>query len=449
MNKKIIICVCVLVLSVLLGRHMSIVRFLSANSGETIHNNIFINGIDVGGMLPEEAEATLQQSMELDRKVIGFVYNNSLVFSNTFTDFGAKYDFSVLVAEAFSYGRAGTRRERYAIIRKLENQAHQITGEPKYLYDEAAIPDRLEAVRTQATIPAKNASMKLEAGQFVISEGENGRTPDIQDAAKQLKQILASQQPGQVMLKMYTVQPSYTAEHFLNAQSLLGTFTGYFQDGDESSRGINIRLAAAKINNSVLYPGEVFSTSEVLASNNPESGYARSSVIVDGRLVEDYGGGVCQVASVLYNALLFAELAIVQRSNHSMRVYYMEAGFDAAIAGDYMDLKFRNNTEHPILIEATAVNGNLQVKIHGKETRPANRSLAFVSELVETIQPEPDKVLMDENLPSGHVLVNTEAQEGYKYELFKIIFMDGQQVGRERVNTSIYRPVQGVVSRGP
>jgi len=428
---------------------MSIVRFLSANSGETIHNNIYINGVAVGGMLPEEAETALQQSMELDRKVIGFVYNDSLVFSNTFVDFGAKYDFSTLVNEAFSLGRAGTRRERYAIIRKLENQSYEINGEAKYLYDEAAIPDRLEVVRAQATILPTNASMKLEAGQFVITEGKEGRTPDIQAAAKQLKEILASRRPGQIILEMHLVQPSYTAQHFENAQSLLGTFTGYFQDGSESARGVNIRLAAAKINNSVVYPGEVFSTSTALGSSNPESGYAMSSVIVDGRLVEDYGGGVCQVASVLYNALLFAELAIVQRNNHSMRVYYMEAGFDAAIAGDYMDLKFRNNTEYPILIEATAQNGSLQVKIHGKETRPSNRRLAFVSELVETIQPEPAKVLTDDNLPSGHVLVNTEAQDGFKYELFKIVFMDGEAVDRVRVNTSIYRPVQGVISRGP
>jgi len=428
---------------------MSIVRFLSANSGDVIHNNIFINGMDVGGMLPSEAESALQQSMELDRKVVGFVYNDSLIFSNTFTDFGAKYDFSILVNEAFSHGRAGTRRERYAIIRKLENQATEINGEPKYLYDEAAIPDRLEAVRAQATVLPTNANMRLEAGQFIITDGEAGKTPDMQAAAKQLKQILASRQPGQVTLEMHPIQPSYTAEHFVNAQSLLGTFTGYFQDGDESARGINIRLAAAKINNVVVYPGEIFSTSTVLGSNNPESGYARSSVIVDGRLVEDYGGGVCHVASVLYNAILFAELTVVQRNNHSMRVYYMDAGFDAAIAGDYMDLKFKNNSEYPILIEATAQNGNLQVKIHGNETRPTNRRLAFVSELVETIQPEAAKVLMDENLPSGHVLVNTEAQDGFKYELFKLIFIDGQQVGKERVNTSIYRPVQGVIRRGP
>jgi len=428
---------------------MSIVRFLSANNGDTIHDNVFINGISVGGMLPEEAEATLQQSMELDRKVIRFIYNDSLIFSNTFTDFGAKYDFTTLVNEAFSHGRTGTRRVRYAIIRALENQAYEIIGEPKYLYDEAMIPDRLELVRTQATILPVNASMKLENDQFVISEGKAGRTPDMQAAAKQLKRILASRQPGQVNLEMYPIQPSYTAEHFENAQSLLGIFTGYFQGGDESARGLNIRLAAAKINNSVVYPGEVFSTSKVIGSSNPESGYAVSSVIMDGRVIEDYGGGVCQVVSVLYNALLFAELAIVQRNNHSMRVYYIDAGLDAAIAGDYMDLKFKNNSEYPILIEATAQNGNLQVKIHGKETRPSNRSLAFVSELVETIQPGPAKVLMDDNLPSGHVLVNTEAQDGYKYELFKLIFIDGQQVGRERVNTSIYRPVQGVISRGP
>jgi len=449
MKKKIAIIIGIVVFSGLLIRYMAVARFLTTSNEDVIHNNIYINGVAVGNMSVDEAHKTLQSLMELDKKIINFAYNNSLVYSYTFADFGAKYDFTALIEEAFAHGRRGSMRERYAALRRLENNAHNIIGEPKYYYDEASIPERLELVRSQASILPVNASMRIEAEQFIVTEGKPGRTPDIQKAIKQVKELLANKQSGQVVLEMHQIKPSYTVEHFSISQSLLGYFESQYQGGDDSSRAVNIRLAAASINNTVVLPGEIFSTSSAIGPSTPERGYRAASVIIDGRLVDDYGGGVCQLASTLYNALLFAELAIVERANHSIQVHYMQAGFDAAIAGDYMDLRFKNNSKYPVLIAAAAQNGIIEVRIYGHETRPENRSLTFVSERIEVIPPEPDKILTDENLPSGHVLVNTEPRNGYKYELYKVVFVDGQQVAKERVNTSIYRPVQGIISRGP
>ncbi|MCL2420722.1 MAG: VanW family protein [Defluviitaleaceae bacterium] len=445
-----IIALCAVVLIILLARHVTVVRFLMANGGDAIHKNVYINGIAVGGMLPEEANAALQKSAGLDRQMIGFVYNDSLVHSFSFADFGAEYDFTALIQEAFLYGRTGSRRERYAQLQALDQVPHEITGTPLYRYDEAAMPERLEMVRAQASIPPTNATMRQEGHGFVVTEGKPGRTPDMQKAADQLRQILAGQQfGGQVVLEMHTVQPAYTVEHFAQAQSVLGSFSTAYTGGEEIPRSINIRLAASLINNTVVFPGEVFSAREVVGPCTPEQGYAMSAVIRDGRLVEDYGGGVCQVVSTLYNAILYAELAVVERANHSLKIHYLDFGFDAAIAGDYMDLKFRNNTRYPVLVAASAQDSHLEIRIYGHETRPANRTLAFVSELIEVIPPQPERVVIDENLPTGHVLVSTEPQNGYKYELFRIVFIDGAQVERERVNTSIYRPIQGVITKGP
>lgn len=358
----------------------------------------------------DEAEAPLYE----EPRIVNFIYNDSLVYSLTFADFGVEYYFHL------------------------------------FWFDEELIAERLDVVRAQAAILPVNASMRLDiSGEFIITDGVPGRTPDMQNAAVQLREILASGEGGTVVLDMYEIPPSYHAGHFAMAQSLLGRFVTPYHGGEEIPRSINIRLAAAHINNTVLFPGQVFSTRETAGPSTPERGYAMAAVIMDGQLVEDYGGGVCQVASTLYNAVLYAELPVLERSNHSVKVYYMDFGFDAAIAGDYMDLKFKNNLEYPILITASAVNGILEVKIYGRETRPANRTLAFVSELVEVIPPEPERVVVDENLPSGHVLVSTEPRDGYKYELFRVVFVDGEQMERERVNTSVYRPIQGVITRGP
>ena len=436
-------------LTVFLIRHFIMILFLTAAGGDAIYKNIYINDIPVGGLSRQQAQNVLQKAGSPDSKIIGFVYNDSLIYSFTFADFGVEYDFTALVDEAFLYGKTGTRRQRYRALRALEFEPHKIIGKPVRRYNEALIPERLEAVRAQASILPVNASIRLEAGEFIITEAKPGRTPDMQEAQRQLKQILISKKPGHIELEMHSVLPAYNSGHFENARSLLGSFYTEYWGGDEIPRNINIRLAAANINNTVVYPGEVFSTREAIGPSTPERGYAMAAIIVDGQLTEDYGGGICQVASTLYNAALYAELPIKERANHSLGVQYMDLGFDAAIAGDYMDLKFQNNLEYPILIVAGAQNGILEARIYGHEKRPPNRTIAFVSELVEVIPPGPGRILLDENLPSGHVLVNAEPRNGYKYELFRIVFVDGEQVKREKVNTSIYRPVQGVVTRGP
>jgi len=430
-------------------RYFTVLHFLAASSSDAIYKNIYINGVAVGGLLPAQANKTLEEAAGLDKQFIRFIYNDSLIYSWSFADFGARYDFRPLIEEAYMHGRTGTRRERYAILRSLESHPHEISGQAHYSYDEAMIPKRLDVVRAQASTLPVNASMHKSEGLFVIEEGTAGRTPDMQVATKQLREILSTRENNNIILEMHSIAPQYRAEHFAAAQSLIGSYYTAYPGGDEIPRSINIRLSASLINNSVLLPGEIFSTRDAVGPCTAEQGYAMAAVIVDGQLVEDYGGGICQVASTLYNALLFAELPVTERTNHSLKVYYMDFGFDAAIAGDYMDLKFKNNTDFPILIAADARDGRLAIHIYGRETRPANRSLAFVSELIEVIPPEPQKVLLDENLPSGHVLVSTEPQDGFKYELFRIVFIDGEQVSRERVNTSVYRPIRGVVVKGP
>ena len=450
MLRYLVITLCAGVLMFFFARQLIMIRFLTANANDTIHNNIYINGIAVGKMTPSEAKAALQKVARLDRQVINFLYNNSLISSYTFADFGAEYDFTNLVEQAYFHGRAGSRQERYAKLRALENAPFEITGTPIFRYNEATIPERLEAVRSRASIVPVSASMRKDNNEFVITEGTPGRTPNMQEAAEELRRILKNQEfGGQIELNMQEILPEYQAKHFEQAQSLLGQFSTVYTGGEEIPRSINIRLAASHINNRVVFPGEVFSTREAIGPSTPERGYSMAAVIVDGRLVEDYGGGVCQVASTLYNALLYAELKILERANHSLKVYYLDAGFDAAIAGDYMDLKFRNNTEYPVLVTAFARDGLLQISIYGHETRPPNRTLAFVSEQIEVIPPKPEQILVDENLPSGHVLIDKEPRNGYKYELFKIVFINGEQIEREKVNTSIYRPVQGIIFKGP
>ena len=139
---------------------------------------------------------------------------------------------------------------------------------------------------------------------------------------------------------------------------------------------------------------------ETVAPFTAENGYAMAGSYLNGEVVDSMGGGICQVSTTLYNAVLRAELEVVERSPHSMTVHYVELSEDAAIAGTYKDIKITNNYSTPIYIEGTTAGKTLTFTIYGKETRPSNRTLAFESETLSTT-PSPTQEIQDPSLPAG------------------------------------------------
>jgi vancomycin resistance protein YoaR len=165
--------------------------------------------------------------------------------------------------------------------------------------------------------------------------------------------------------------------------------------------------------------------------------------------VEDIGGGVCQVVTTLYNAVLRAELQVTQRHNHSARVSYAPPGFDATVAGDYFDLKFKNTTPRPLLITAHVRGSALFVGIYGYEERKEGRSIRFEAVEIEALQPEPCEEIEDETLLPGERVVQIEPQPGYRVQLIKHVYLDGNPVEQIVINTSTYKALPGVIAIGP
>jgi len=206
-------------------------------------------------------------------------------------------------------------------------------------------------------------------------------------------------------------------------KDLLGTFYTYFNPG-ETGRNGNIARAAELVNNFTLLPGQVFSMNETIAPVNLDNGYHIALVIANGEFVEGIGGGVCQVSSTLYMAVLHAELEIVQRRAHSRMVGYVPPAFDSVLATPYLDLRFRNNTSAAITIETRfdIRSHRITVSIWGQETRPPGRTISFES-------------------------IQRAANDSYvTYHLYKIENNNGA-LSRSRVNISTYRAEQeGVIT---
>lgn len=148
-------------------------------------------------------------------------------------------------------------------------------------------------------------------------------------------------------------------------------------------------------------PGEVISGYECLQPFTLENGYKTAAAYENGQVVDSIGGGVCQIATTLYDAALQAEMEIVQRQNHSMIVTYVKPSMDAAIAGTYKDIKIKNNYSTPVYIEGYTSGKKLTFTLYGKETRPSNRQVEYVSETIGTTNPGEPQMITDKSLAPG------------------------------------------------
>ena len=179
------------------------------------------------------------------------------------------------------------------------------------------------------------------------------------------------------------------------------------------------------------------------------NGYANAAAYENGQVVDSIGGGVCQISTTLYNAALLAEMEIVQRQNHSMIVTYVDPSNDAAIAGTYKDLKIKNPYDTPIYIEGYTSGKKLTFTIYGKETRPANRTVKYVSETLKVMNPGEPILKVDPSLAPGAKVREQSAHTGMKSRLWKYVYVDGVETEKTILHTDTYNASKAVYRVGP
>ena len=198
----------------------------------------------------------------------------------------------------------------------------------------------------------------------------------------------------------------------------------------------------------MLAPGEVFSMNVGLGPQTYANGYKDAGVYVNGKVEQGVAGGVCQVTSTLYNAVILAELEIVERYPHSMTVGYVPLGRDAAVAGDYKDLKFKNDTEYPVYIEAYAKDGKVVCNIYGHEIHDAGHKVDFEMVFEGTIPKPAEKITKDATKPEGYRQVTYTGKTGSKVSTYKIVTENGKEVSKEWFSSSTYRATPDEVTIG-
>jgi len=421
-------------------------RVNAKTSDNRIAKGIYIETVSIGGMTVEEAEAALADYVaQLKEKEIILTAGDKQISFAT-EEMGLAVANEDVVQEAMAVGKTGSLLKRYKDLTDLEHG--DLVLELDVSVDKeivtALLNDNLKKIDTEAV----NNGLIRENGEFTYVPGRTGIAVNVQPSVALIEEYISGEwnrEDATVELSAEITEPKGSKEELAQVKDVLGSYSTNFRTS-VADRITNINVATGRINGTVLYPGEEFSVNETILYRNAQNGYKMAGSYEGGQTVQSYGGGVCQVSTTLYNAVILAELEVTDRKNHSMTVAYVPLAMDAAIAGDYLDFKFKNNTEYPIYLEGYTQNKDLYFNIYGVETRPANRTIEFETVVLSTEDPGTQFTAVE--LPMGSVTQTQSKHIGYRTQLWKIVKEDGKVVSREQFNSSNYKSSPKVLAVG-
>ena len=433
--------------------HMQKGKVQELLSAEGIFQGVTIDGRDVTGLSEAEALALLQDEYktEIGGQVLTLYYEDAekedaeeMKWEIPFAEIGAGYDVEGAVKAAYETGRAGTADENFKVGKQLLKG--NIDIEVVYTYDEVLMNAKLDEIAEEFDCEAEDSTVTRKNGKFVITDEKDGLVMDKEKTMEAVAEVMETRMSGKVLIVAEVTKPEVTAEDNENVTDLIGTFYTTYNNSDRN-RNTNLAVGCQYINGTILAPGEVFSANVELGSQTAAGGYKMAGVYNNGKVEQGMAGGVCQVTTTLYNAAIMAELEIVERHPHSMTVGYVPLGRDAAIAGNYKDLKFKNNTEYPIMIEAYASGGKLVMNIYGKEVHNAGRKVSFDTVYEATVPKPADIVKEDPERPEGEREITSKGRTGSKVSVYKTV-TEGGKTTRNWFTSSSYRAVADEVTVG-
>lgn len=289
-----------------------------------------------------------------------------------------------------------------------------------------------------------NAEYSVVNNEMQITSEVVGRSADMTEIEQKIDLFNGGET---ITLAMIKTVPEVTAEglHSKLFAAELASYSSKYSTA-AANRAFNVSRAAASVNGTILMPGEVFSYNQAIGNPSLANGYKMASVYENGRQTEGVGGGVCQVSSTLYSAVLYANLEIVERRSHSLTVAYVPKGQDATVSYGSVDFKFRNNTENPIKIESVASGGLCKVRILG--AKPATeQNVQIINTTVSVNQPTTNET-QDPNLPQGTRKVTSSGKTGYVVESVRVVTENGKEIKREKLTKSTYKSVPTEVTVG-
>ena len=415
-----------------------------ADETDTISKNVYIGGVNVSGMTEEQATKAVEEKLG---KGTGGNYTVKIgdeTTTATAENFGMEWTNREVVHEAMEVAKGGNLIKQYKDKKDLQVEPKNF--EVAYAPNEQAVKTYVEKLAEEYNRDAEEGDITFANGYPDVTGGETGIAVNVDQSVSSIMKALEGD--GTELTVVAEVQkPSVTKEELSQVKDVLGTATTYY--GSSYERNTNVEVGASKINGTLIMPGETFSVTAAVTPFNADNGYYPAPSYESGQVVDTYGGGICQVSTTLYNAVLKAELQVDERHNHTMLVSYVDPSKDAAIAEGLMDFIFTNNTDAPIYIYGVGYQGTLNFTIYGHETRDPNRSISFRSETLSQTDASTNVKLVaksDQNI--GYLNQTQSAHQGLEAVLWKDIVNADGTTDTVQVNSSSYQASPAIYEVG-
>ena len=341
-------------------------------------------------------------------------------------------------------GKEGISIETDKLLEQVKNRLNDINANEDYI--EIPVTNKepeeinIDKIHQEVYKEAKDAYYTKEP--FTVYPEVEGVDFDVEAA-----RALLAEDKEEYVIKLTITKPKVTIDQ-IGSEAFperLSTFTTRFDESDVS-RTTNLRIACQKINGAVLLPGETFSYNKALGPRTVAAGYRNGKIYSGGQVVDGIGGGICQISSTLYNAVLMSNLEIVERRNHQFVTSYVEAGRDATVVYGAIDFRFKNTRKYPIRITASAVNGIATVSIYGiKEEN--EYTFKFSTQTVSTIAPT-TKYEEDSTLPVGTEKVKQKGANGRVTQTYITKMLNGKVVSTELLSRDTYSAMARIIIKG-
>lgn len=425
-----------------------------------VYSGVSSLGVDLSGVPRGQVPGGLDDAAQkiLDSVKIDFTVDNNIITLNA-QDVGAGIDTSDLLAKAYAVGRDGDFGSREAGI---ENAAKNGVDIPYQLtYDQTKLEQAVRSKTAALNLEAKDAELKIETTsdeETLMCDMTFAIVPEVTGIDIKYDTLLAVLNTKMqsedcfggdpVAAEAIVTQPKVTAEQLEQQYQKIGTFQTEYSTSAYGRR-YNIWKMASIINGQTIQPGETWSINDTAGPRTYDRGWQGAPGIESGQYVEQAGGGICQANSTLYNAVIRADLEVVDRTHHSWPLAYIDPGLDATISTGAPDFKFKNNTDSPIIIYAKCDGQakTIEVSIYRSAME---YKLDFTSDVISTSYTSAVKALYDPALAPGTSKQIQQSHPKVVVDVYKHTYdLNGKELSVEKIRTDIYNAFPAIVAVGP
>lgn len=507
-KKKMIAMVSGILLILLVLVFSTVFALFNMNNTKTI-SRIKINGIDISKLSKEEASQKLNEiiGQKLEKDIL--LKTDNFEYGIKLSQIEVNYNIEKAIEEAYNLGRSGNIFLNNYEIAKTMIFGKDINLE--YTYNDELLNKILDDISSKVPNAVLEANYCIEDDKLIITKGKVGNSIDKEEIkTKIIEKILINNNDLELDVQLIQKEPAaididniysqvytepkdayYTKNPFqifphvnginfdieaarkLLAEDkeeyeipltittpkvttnkigteafpdLLSSFTTRY-DASNYPRTTNLRLAMNKLNGVVVASGETFSYNKTLGKRTAEAGYREAGGYAGGRVVQTLAGGICQISSTLYDAVVYANLDIVERHNHMFLAGYVGAGKDATVVYGSLDFKFKNTRKYPIMIKTSIGNGVAKIDIYG-----IKEEVEYDVDIVSSILSyTPFKVIYEEDssLAEGQQRVVQNGMNGCKSITYKVVKLNGSEVSRKVLSSDTYDPMNKIIKVGP